>query len=172
MKKLLLCVFVPTGSFLFCSAQGTVNNQSSLVSSDTLKLKKISAVTSYQPSGQTNPIISDPLVVENNVQYLEYNAEEGNNLVTSANQVDNSPVIFPIQAEGYTDPNYELNKQKSLEVTQQWQAQDVPEKSNEELILDLQNKIKLIKDGTVVDSIAIQKLPYYEQELQLLLNKK
>lgn len=125
------------------------------------------------PDNNDSKINEDGTERKSQTQFLEYRSNENSSIPNVENQENEPLIIFPIVAQGYTDPNYELNKQRSLEVTQQLEASEAPQKTNEELILDLQNKIKAIKDGVITDPIAINKLSYYEEELQvLLLNQK
>jgi hypothetical protein len=169
MKKLLLFAFMVGGSVLFCSAQ-TNGNNSNIVPAKTLQSKKSPAPEANQPSDNSNTLSSDPVVPQ--TQYLEFKADQGSNTSTTVVSETNDQVTFPIQAEGNTDPNYELNKQKSKETIKQLETPVAAQKTQEELILDLQTKINAIKNGEIVGADATTKLPIYEQELQLLLNAK
>jgi hypothetical protein len=175
MKRILLFTLFLGGSVLFCSAQSN-SNQPNVISTDGMKSKKTPAANEDQPvvnpADQTTPQTTPQNNVEvSGSRYLEYKVDQGNNS-SSYTPADEEKVSFPIQAEGYTDPNYELNKQRSAEQTQQLEAPSVAEKTTEEMILDLQEKIKAIKDGTITGCTATTKLAAYEEELKSLLNKK
>jgi hypothetical protein len=173
MKKLLLLILITGGSVIYCSSQTNSNDHSKVISRDKIKSGHSSN------TGNTSDDLNKKLEVRSETQgssnggqqYFEYKVDPGTNTI-GENQSNDQPVVFPIVATEYTDPNYEINKQKSLETTRQMEASELPQKTDAELILDLQSKIKAIKDGIVVDSNAVQKLASYEQELQILLNKK
>jgi hypothetical protein len=172
MKKLLLFVIFIHSSFILSTAQGTVNPRSTDILLKGLNSKKNSSVSIEQSPGNTE-LVSDSVANVNGGRYLEYKVDEESNVSNSSlENPSGNQTVFPIQAEGYTDPNYELNMQRSEEMIQQLQANELPKKTDEELILDLQNKIKAINEGEVTDPIAVSKLPVYEEELQLLINKK
>src|SRR5687767_15670876 len=125
MKRILLFALFLTGSVLFCSAQ-TNADHSNFVPASSMKSKKTlvsdKEKTGVDPSTDKNK--SSDLSKSGNetesksqtqvkTQYLEYTVDQGSNTNPVENPADNQMVTVPIQAEGYTDPNYEVNKQKS-----------------------------------------------------------